>query len=153
MQDTDPFYIDRFVAAQAPVFPAVLAELRAGQKRSHWMWFVFPQLRGLGRSSMAEFYGIVSLAEARAYVAHPVLGPRLMQCTEAVLAVEGRSLRKIFGSPDDVKFCSSMTLFSRAQGGDESVFRRALDRFCAGQMDERTLVLLEQGAGKARGAR
>jgi len=101
----------------------------------------------------AEFYGIVSLAEARAYIAHPVLGPRLMRCTEAVLAVEGRSLREIFGSPDDVKFCSSMTLFSRADGRNECVFRRALDRFCAGQMDERTLVLLEQGAGKARGAR
>ena len=117
------------------------------------MWFVFPQLRGLGRSSTAEFYGIVSLAEARAYLAHALLGPRLMQCTEAVLAVEGRSLREIFGSPDDVKFCSSMTLFSRADGGNECVFRLALDRFCAGQMDERTLVLLEQGAGKARGAR
>ena len=85
------------------------------------MWFVFPQLRGLGRSSTAEFYGIVSLAEARAYLAHALLGPRLMQCTEAVLAVEGRSLREIFGSPDDVKFCSSMTLFSRAGRGRECV--------------------------------
>jgi len=121
MQDTDPFHLERFVAAQAPVFAAALAELRGGRKRSHWMWFVFPQLRGLGRSSMAEFYGIVSLAEARAYVAHPVLGPRLTLCAEAVLAIEGRSLREIFGSPDDVKFCSSMTLFSRAGRGRERV--------------------------------
>jgi uncharacterized protein (DUF1810 family) len=153
MQDTDPFHLERFVAAQAPVFAAALAELRAGRKRSHWMWFVFPQLRGLGRSSTAELYGISSLAEAWAYLSHPVLGPRLMQCTEAVLAVEGRSLREIFGSPDDVKFCSSMTLFSRVQGADKSVFRGALDRFCAGREDERTLELLRQGAGEGRRAR
>src|SRR5215211_1816682 len=146
MPHSDPFNLERFVSAQAPVFAAALAELRAGRKRSHWMWFVFPQLRGLGRSSTAEFYGIVSLAEARAYLAHALLGPRLMQCTEAVLAVEGRSLHEIFGSPDDVKFCSSMTLFSRAQGGDESVFRRALDRFCSGREDERTVELLQQSA-------
>ena len=146
MQDTDPFHLERFVAAQAPVFPAVLAELRAGQKRSHWMWFVFPQLRGLGRSSMAEFYGIVSLAEARAYVAHPVLGPRLTLCAEAVLAIEGKPLHAIFGSLDDLKFCSSMTLFSRADGRDESVFRRAIDCFCSGREDERTVALLQQSA-------
>jgi uncharacterized protein (DUF1810 family) len=146
MQDTDPFHLERFVAAQASVFTSALAELRAGRKQSHWMWFVFPQLRGLGRSSTAEFYGISSLAEARAYLSHPVLGPRLTLCTEAVLAIEGRSLHEIFGSPDDLKFCSSMTLFSRADGGEESVFRRALDRFCTGRMDERTLALLERGA-------
>jgi uncharacterized protein (DUF1810 family) len=115
------------------------------------MWFVFPQLRGLGRSSTAESYGIGSLAEARAYLAHPVLGPRLTLCTDAVLAVEGRSLQAIFGSPDDLKFCSSMTLFSRAGGGNAGVFRQVLDRFCAGQADERTLALLEQGAGQTRG--
>ena len=106
MPDIDPSNLERFVAAQAPIFPAALAELRAGRKRSHWMWFVFPQLRGLGRSSMAELYGIVSLAEARAYVAHPILGPRLTLCAEAVLAIEGKSLHAIFGSPDDLKFCS-----------------------------------------------
>ena len=110
------------------------------------MWFVFPQLRGLGRSSTAEFYGIGSLGEARAYLAHPVLGPRLTLCTEALLATEGRSLQAILGSPDDLKFCSSMTLFSRAGGGKGSVFRQALNRFCAGQADERTLALLEEGA-------
>lgn len=111
------------------------------------MWFIFPQLRGLGRSSLATFYGIGSLDEARAYLAHPVLGPRLTLCTEALLAIEGRSLNAILGSPDDLKFCSSMTLFSRAGSGEESVFRRALDRFCASRMDERTLALLEQSAG------
>ena len=147
MQDTDPFHLERFVAAQALVFPAAMAELKAGRKQGHWMWFVFPQLRSLGRSSTAEFYGISSLAEARAYLSHPVLGPRLMQCTEAVLAVEGRSLNAILGSPDDLKFCSSMTLFSRAGSGEQSVFRRALDRFCTSRMDERTLALLEQSAG------
>src|SRR3954470_2345249 len=103
---------ERFVTAQAPVFATALAELQAGQKRSHWMWFVFPQLRGLGRSAMARHYGVGSLAEARAYLAHPLLGPRLIECTCAVLAIEGRPLHAIFGSPDDVKFCSSMTLFS-----------------------------------------
>ena len=147
MQDTDPFHLERFIAAQAPVFPAILAELRAGRKRSHWMWFVFPQLRGFGRSSTAQFYEIGSLGEARAYLAHPVLGPRLTLCTKAVMAVEGRSLHAIFGSPDGLKFCSSMTLFSRAGSGEESVFRQALDRFCAGREDERTLALLEQSAG------
>src|SRR6478735_8990515 len=108
------FDLERFVTAQEPVFAAVLEELRLGQKRSHWMWFVFPQLRGLGHSSMAQFYGIGSLAEARAYLAHPLLGSRLLQCTRTVLAVDGRSLHAIFGAPDDTKFCACMTLFSRA---------------------------------------
>ena len=145
MLDTDPFNLERFVSAQAPVFATALAELKVGRKRSHWMWFVFPQLRGLGRSPMAEFYGIGSLDEARAYLAHPVLGPRLTLCTEATLSVAGRSLHEILGSPDDLKFCSSMTLFSRAEDAEESVFRRALHRFCEGQADVRTLALLEQG--------
>jgi uncharacterized protein (DUF1810 family) len=147
MPETDPFDLARFVAAQAPVFDAVLAELRAGRKRSHWMWFVFPQLRGLGHSATAQFYGIGSLAEARAYLAHPVLGPRLACSTEALLAIEGRALREILGAPDDLKFCSCMTLFARAEGGSASLFRQALDRYCAGRMDERTLALLDQGAG------
>jgi uncharacterized protein (DUF1810 family) len=147
MSETDPFDLARFVAAQAPVFDAVLAELRAGRKRSHWMWFVFPQLRGLGHSATAQFYGIGSLAEARAYLAHPVLGPRLACSTEALLAIEGRALREILGAPDDLKFCSCMTLFARAEGGSASLFRQALDRYCAGRMDERTLALLDQGAG------
>ena len=142
MPDTVSFDLERFVTAQAPVFATALAELQAGQKRSHWMWFVFPQLRGLGHSAMAMRYGIGSLAEARAFLAHPLLGPRLMECTRAVLAIEGRSLHAIFGSPDDLKFCSSMSLFSLATDEDETVFRQALDRYCDGRADERTLALL-----------
>ena len=142
------FDLERFVAAQAPVFATALAELRAGRKRSHWMWFVFPQRRGLGHSAMAQRYGIGSLAEAKAYLAHPLLGPRLVACTRAVLAVEGRSLHAILGSPDDLKFRSSMTLFALAADEDDSVFRQALDRYCNGHADERTLALLEGQAGR-----
>ena len=147
MPDADPFDLNRFVTAQAPVFTTALDELKAGRKRSHWMWFVFPQLRGLGHSAMAEFYGVGSLDEARAYLAHPLLGPRLILCTETVLALQGRSVHAIFGSPDDLKFCSPMTLFSLASGEGESAFRRALDRYCDGRMDERTVALNEAGAG------
>jgi uncharacterized protein (DUF1810 family) len=143
MTDANPFDLERFVSAQAPVFTPALSELKAGRKRSHWMWFIFPQLRGLGHSSTAQFYVISSLDEARAYLAHPVLGPRLIQCTETVLAVEGQSLHEMFGSPDDLKFCSSMTLFALAAGGDESVFQQALDRYCDGRTDERTVALCE----------
>ena len=142
MSTLDPFNLERFVAAQAPVLSTVLAELKAGHKRSHWMWFIFPQLRGLGRSSMAQFYGIASLDEARAYLVHPLLGPRLHLCTETLLAVHGRSLREIMGSPDDMKLRSSMTLFSVAAESDGTPFRRALDRFCDGRPDERTVALL-----------
>jgi uncharacterized protein (DUF1810 family) len=143
MQADDPFDLERFVTAQAPIFEAALGELRAGRKRSHWMWFVFPQLRGLGRSAMAQFYGLASLEEARAYLAHPVLGARLNLCAETVLAIEGRSLGAIFGSPDDMKFHSSMTLFARAADDEKSPYRRALDRYCGGRMDELTLALLD----------
>jgi uncharacterized protein (DUF1810 family) len=138
----DPFDLARFEVAQAPVIGTALAELRAGRKRTHWMWFVFPQLRGLGTSPMAERYGIASLAEARAYLDHPVLGPRLIACTEAVLAHAGLSLNAIFGSPDDMKFRSSMTLFARAARHDRSVFEEALDRLCEGRRDAQTLNLL-----------
>ncbi len=138
----DPFDLARFVGAQEPVFAAVLAELRAGRKRSHWMWFVFPQVRGLGASAMATAYGIGSLGEAAAYLDHAVLGERLRLCTRAVLDIEGRSLHAIFGAPDDAKFRSSMTLFARAADGREPMFQAALDRFCAGSPDERTLRLL-----------
>jgi uncharacterized protein (DUF1810 family) len=142
MQHGDTFDLQRFVTAQAPVFDTALAELRAGQKRSHWMWFVFPQLRDLGQSVRARFYGIPSLGEARAYLAHPLLGPRLDLCTRAVLAIEGRSLHAVFGSPDDMKFRSSMTLFALAATGGDNAFREALDRYCEGRMDERTLALI-----------
>jgi uncharacterized protein (DUF1810 family) len=114
MDNADPFALERFVKAQDGVVETALSELSRGRKQTHWMWFVFPQLRGLGSSSMAHAYGITSLAEARAYLSHPLLGPRLIRCTETVLAHDGRSLQAIFGSPDDKKFCSCMTLFSRA---------------------------------------
>ncbi|MCA3574647.1 MAG: DUF1810 domain-containing protein [Aestuariivirga sp.] len=135
------FDLDRFLKAQEPVFETALAELRAGQKQSHWMWFVFPQLRGLGRSPMAQHYGINSLGEAAAYLGHPVLGARLRQCVEAVLALQGKSLRQIFGVPDDIKFRSSMTLFALA-AGEESVFQEALNRYNKGVMDQMTVELV-----------
>jgi uncharacterized protein (DUF1810 family) len=138
----DRFDLDRFVSAQEPVFDRVVSELAAGHKRSHWTWFVFPQLRGLGRSSMAHRYGIGSLAEARAYLAHPILGSRLQRCTRMVLESEAASLHAIFGSPDDMKFRSCATLFALAAGEGENVFQRALDRWCDGRRDEQTLALI-----------
>jgi uncharacterized protein (DUF1810 family) len=145
MTDPNPFDLERFVTAQAPVFSAVVGELKAGRKRSHWMWFIFPQLRGLGHSATADFYGIGSLDEARAYLAHPILGPRLALCARLVLAVDNSSLHQIFGSPDDMKFCSSMTLFALAAGDEGGPFRQALDRWCGGRMDEKTRALLDAG--------
>jgi uncharacterized protein (DUF1810 family) len=135
------FDLDRFVKAQDPVIETVLRELRAGRKETHWMWFVFPQLRGLGQSFMAQHYGIENLAEARAYLGHAILGPRLKECVDAVLGVTGKTLHEIFGSPDDVKFCSSMTLFALASGGDKP-FREALTRYCRGREDAATFDLL-----------
>ncbi|NDV88481.1 DUF1810 family protein [Aurantimonas aggregata] len=136
----------RFVDAQDPVIATVLAELAAGRKQSHWMWFVFPQLDGLGRSPTAQFYALASLDEARAYLNHVVLGPRLRRCTETVLGVEGRSANAIFGAPDDMKFHSSMTLFAKA-ADEDALFRRALDRLFGGRMDAGTLALLGQNEG------
>ena len=136
------FDLDRFVAAQAPVYATALAELRVGHKRTHWMWFVFPQIAGLGRSATAQLYALGSLAEARSYLAHPVLGPRLRECAQAVLAVEGRSARAIFGSPDDLKFHSSMTLFSLA-APDDALFVACLDKYFGGARDAATLDLTE----------
>ncbi|WP_206454409.1 DUF1810 domain-containing protein [Aurantimonas marina] len=146
METTDPFDLGRFVRAQAPVFDQAVHELEAGQKRSHWMWFVFPQLRGLGRSALAHLYGIGSLDEARAYLVHPVLGSRLVLCTRTVLAVRDRPLRAIFGSPDDMKFCSSMTLFTQAAESEENPFAQAIERQCDGRMDVRTLTRLAAAA-------
>ncbi|WP_441292367.1 DUF1810 domain-containing protein [Sorangium sp. KYC3313] len=137
----DPHDLQRFVDAQAPVYDRVLVELRRGEKASHWMWFIFPQLKGLGHSAMAERYGIASKGEAEAYLQHPTLGPRLLECTRLVNQIEGRSLYDIFDSPDDMKFCSSMTLFSRAAPG-EGAFLAALDKYCGGEPDPRTLALL-----------
>lgn len=134
--------LTRFVEAQRDVYEAARRELQDGRKRSHWMWFVFPQMRGLGRSAMADHYGVASLAEARAYLRHPVLGPRLRDCARLVLEADAPNLRAIFGSPDDLKFASSMTLFEAAAGADEDVFARVLDRWCGGERDARTLELL-----------
>jgi len=139
--NTDSFNLQRFVDAQKPVIDRVLAELRSGQKRSHWMWFVFPQIAGLGFSQMAQRFAIGSLDEAKAYVAHPVLGARLRECTGAVLAIEGRSIHAILGSPDDMKFRSSMTLFAKA-APDCALFEDALERYFGGEPDQKTLDLL-----------
>jgi uncharacterized protein (DUF1810 family) len=135
------FDLDRFTRAQAPVLGQVQQELRAGRKRSHWMWFVFPQLAGLGHSPTARHYAIASRVEADDYMAHPILGPRLVDCTALVNAVEGRTVHEIFGSPDDLKFHSCVTLFA-ATAPDEAVFQAALDRYFGGQSDRATLDLL-----------
>ena len=133
--------LERFVEAQAPVYASALRELGAGSKTSHWMWFVFPQLKSLGRSGTARFYGLEDHAEAAAYWRHPLLGPRLVECTRLVLATSGRSAHAIFGSPDDLKLCSCMTLFD-AVAPEEPAFRSVLDRFYAGVADTATLDLL-----------
>ncbi|HEV7309339.1 DUF1810 domain-containing protein [Ensifer sp.] len=139
----DPFGLQRFVDAQDRVHAAVLEELRQGRKETHWMWFVFPQLAGLGHSPMAERYAISGREEAEAYLAHPVLGPRLRECTELANAVIGKSANDIFSKPDDRKFWSSMTLFADVdrQGGP---FERALERYFEGNKDQRTVDLLAQ---------
>src|SRR5260370_30714457 len=145
MTSADRSNLERFVTAAAPVFETVLAELRAGRKRTHWMWFVFPQLSGLGRSSTARFYGIGSIDEAHAYLAHPLLGPRLDLCARIVLASESPSLHAIFGSPDDMKFRSCMTLFSPAADGPGNPFRRALDRWRSGRPHDHKPALIDAG--------
>ena len=136
-----PFDLERFVVAQAPVYERVRAELAAGAKASHWMWFIFPQLRGLGRSAMAEHFGLVGRAEAEAYLAHPVLGVRLRECTRLVLDVRNRTVHEIFGSPDDLKFRSSMTLFATV-APEETLFRQALDRCFGSRPDTLTEQML-----------
>lgn len=137
----DAYRLQRFVDAQNPVYDQVRAELRAGRKRSHWMWFVFPQIRGLGSSPMAREYAISSPEEAEAYLRHPLLGPRLRECVELTNAIEGRSIEAIFGYPDDLKFRSSMTLFAR-DAPDEQTFERALRKYFGGRPDPSTLERL-----------
>lgn len=137
----DPFHLQRFIDAQEPVFERVRAELSNGRKVSHWMWFVFPQLCGLGSSAMAEAFGISSREEAEAYLNHPLLGPRLRECTRLVNLIEGRSIQQIFGYPDDLKFRSSVTLFGNATP-DNQVFKDALQKYFAGEPDPRTLELM-----------
>ena len=134
--------LQRFVAAQHPVYPTVLSELSAGRKRSHWMWFIFPQISGLGHSATAQAFAVSSLAEAVAYLAHPTLGPRLRECAALVAGIEGRSIDEIFGHPDDLKFHSSMTLFARA-APESPLFRDVLDRYFDGLPDEATDARLE----------
>lgn len=143
-QGSDPFDLGRFLEAQRGVYEDVLRELRGGLKRTHWMWFVFPQVSGLGSSGMARRFAIGSLAEAQAYLQHPVLGARLLECTQAVNALAGRTAHQIFGSPDDMKFRSSMTLFERVPGAN-AAFSAALDNYYGGQRDAATLQLLESG--------
>lgn len=140
----DPFDLQRFVDAQQPVYPSVLRELGEGRKRSHWMWFVFPQLRGLGASEMSRRYGIGSREEARGYCEHPVLGPRLHECTQLVLDVPGLAIGQILGHPDDLKFRSCMTLFERCAPQPE-IFRAALARYYDGDPDRATLEALARG--------
>jgi uncharacterized protein (DUF1810 family) len=142
--DKRPFQLKRFVDAQEPVFPTALVEVRGGRRKSHWMWSIFPHLLALGRSPTAQFYGIASLDEARAYLGHPVLAGHLAQMTDAVLAYRDRSAHDIFGSPDDLKFRSSMTLFDAASDHNTARFRIALQRYYEGEPDQRTVELLQR---------
>ena len=137
----DPHHLSRFVQAQEDDYGQALSEIRSGRKRSHWMWYIFPQFEGLGFSSTSRFYSIKSLAEAEAYLSHPVRGPRLRECAEAALRVEGRSAFEIFGSPDDLKLRSCATLFACVSPAG-SVFARLLDKYFQGERDGKTLRLL-----------
>jgi len=144
----DLYDLSRFVSAQAGTFDAALEDLRAGRKRTHWMWFVFPQLQGLGVSPTAKFYGLSGLDEATAYIEHPVLGPRLEAAIDAVHASGAPSLHALFGSPDDLKFRSSMTLFAVA--APDGPYQGALDRWCGGEPDPRTIALLSRAGREVR---
>ncbi|PSN19699.1 DUF1810 domain-containing protein [filamentous cyanobacterium CCP5] len=142
---SDPHNLHRFIQAQAQDYERALAELKGGRKRSHWMWYIFPQFEGLGRSPTAQRYAIKSLAEARAYLQHPVLGPRLIEAAEALLQVENRSAHDILGTPDEMKLRSCATLFANVSPAS-SVFEQLLEHFFQGQPDEKTLQLLrDQG--------
>ena len=138
---SDTYDLQRFVEAQQPVYPRVVSELRADRKQSHWMWFIFPQIEGLGHSAMAQRYAIGSRAEAVAYLEHPLLGPRLRECTRLVNAVADKDIHAILGSPDDMKFKSSMTLFARA-AADNADFAAALDKYYGGEFDAATIARL-----------
>ncbi len=142
----DRFDLQRFVSAQERQYNDAISELKSGRKLTHWIWFVFPQPEGLGRSPTAQHYAIISLAEARAYLNHPLLGARLKECTSAVLNVEGRTAHEIFGHPDDLKFHSCMTLFA-AISGQESIFEKAIEKYYNGTSDQATLYLLKAMEG------
>ena len=137
----DPYDLGRFLRAQERDFEQALSEIKSGRKRTHWIWYIFPQFAGLGFSSTSKHYSIKSIEEAKAYLDHAVLGPRLLECAEAALAVEGRTATEIFGSPDDLKLRSCATLFARISPSG-SVFERLLEKYFAGQPDEKTLRLL-----------
>jgi len=140
-KENDPYNLQRFVDAQNPVFAQVCSELRAGRKRSHWMWFIFPQIQGLGYSPLAQKFAISSLEEAKAYLEHPILGPRLRECCHLVNLIEGRSIEEIFGYPDDLKFRSSMTLFTSATS-ENQIFKAALEKYFNGELDPSTIERL-----------
>jgi uncharacterized protein (DUF1810 family) len=144
---SDPYDLQRFVDAQNPVYDKVCSELREGRKKTHWMWFVFPQIEGLGTSQLARKFAISSLAEAAAYLAHPILGPRLAECTRLVNLVEGRPIEEIFGYPDDLKFRSSMTLFAHS-ASDNDVFITAVQKYCKSEFDPVTLARLQSSGRK-----
>jgi uncharacterized protein (DUF1810 family) len=143
VREDDPFRLARFVAAQERDYARAFAEIRAGRKTSHWMWYIFPQIVGLGSSPTSQFYAIAGAAEARAYLDHPLLGPRLVECAAAVLAVPGRSARQIFGDPDDLKLRSSATLFAAISAAPSSLFQQVLDKYFNGSPDAATLHFLE----------
>jgi uncharacterized protein (DUF1810 family) len=142
----DPFDLHRFLEAQEGVYARALRELRSGRKRGHWMWFIFPQIEGLGRSATTRYYAVKSAAEARAYLRHPVLGPRLRDCARALLALDTHAARDVLGYPDNLKLRSSMTLFAHAAGESGTVFHRVLDQYFDGEPDRRTLDLLGEPA-------
>lgn len=144
MTDSDPFDLDRFIAAQAGTYETALREITGGRKTSHWIWFIFPQLSGLGRSTMAQHYGLASLEEARAYLGHPILGTRLRQCIEALCHLEHLSAHDVFGSPDDIKLRSCLTLFALA-APEEPLFDAALARYFHGERDPVTISRLTSG--------
>lgn len=146
-KSNDQFDLTRFTTAQEMVYARVLFELRNGQKRSHWMWFIFPQIDGLGNSSTTKLYAIKSIEEAEQYLNHPVLGKRLKECAETVLAIEGRTISEIFGYPDDMKLKSSLTLFDRVSNSDP-VFSSILDKYYDGELDIRTIEILEKMKNK-----
>ena len=142
MNERDPYNLHRFLAAQAEDYECALAELKQGRKESHWIWYIFPQVAGLGQSAMSQEYAIRSGNEAAAYLDHPILGARLQKCCEALLKQEGKRVQEIMGFPDDLKLRSSMTLFAKISNPD-SVFQKVLNAFYPGQMDERTVAFLE----------
>lgn len=144
---SDPYDLERFMAAQEGVYDVALAELRSGRKRSHWMWFIFPQLAGLGSSAMAQRYAITSIEETKAYLAHPVLGPRLIECARATLRIQGKTADEIFGTPDDLKLRSCATLFSQVSA-ENSVFHQIISCYFDDKSDLRTLELLQTEQGR-----